>query len=375
MELLGIDAPAWVWACVVGGLVVAGLLVVTRVIAVKFSKLAAASRTSLDDILIETLRRTSVWIILACGLWAGAQFVVLGAETTHVLDHGLTILLLFQAGLWVSFAVRRSRDRYAALHLATNADAVTTMTALSYVARVGIWSLFLLMALDNLGFNVTALLAGLGVGGIAVALALQNVLGDLFASLAITIDKPFVVGDFLVLGAEAGSVEQIGLKSTRIRSLSGEQIIISNRQLLDTRIHNFKRMTERRVPLIFGVTYGTPATLLRQIPAIARRIIDETDGACFDRAHFKAFGDYSLTFEVIYYVESADYTAFMDAQQHINLALYEALEQVEVDFAFPTQTLYLDAARAGGLRVAGMGSNAGRPNGDGARNRDEVRGA
>jgi len=216
--------------------------------------------------------------------------------------------------------------------------------------------LALLLALDNLGVNITALVAGMGIGGIAVALAAQNILGDLFASISIVLDKPFVINDFIIVGDYMGSVEHIGVKTTRIRSLSGEQIVFSNTDLLNSRVRNFKRMVERRVVFSFGVVYGTPAEKLEAIPGIVRGIIEAIDGTRFDRAHFAKYGDSSLDFEVVYFVVTGDYNVYMDIQQAINLAIYRSFEDEGLGFAFPTQTIFLGnelkAAHAG-VSIAG----------------------
>jgi small-conductance mechanosensitive channel len=179
------------------------------------------------------------------------------------------------------------------------------------------------------------------VGGIAVALAVQNVLGDLFASFSIVLDKPFVIGDFIIVGDHLGTVEHVGLKTTRIRSLSGEQLVFSNTDLLGSRIRNFKRMYERRVVFSLGVVYQTPARLLEKIPPMLRQIVESREQVRFDRAHFRDFGPHSLNFEIVYWVLSPDYALYMDIQQEINLEIYRRFEQEGIDFAYPTQTLYL----------------------------------
>jgi small-conductance mechanosensitive channel len=199
----------------------------------------------------------------------------------------------------------------------------------------------LLGMLSNLGVNITAFVASLGVGGIAVALAAQNVLGDLFASLSIVIDKPFEVGDFIALGAVSGTVENVGLKTTRIRSLGGEQVVMSNTELLKQTISNYKRLAERRIVFGFGVRYGTPPELLAQIPGIAEQAVKSGSRLRFDRAHFKALGESSLDFEVVYIVLDADYNLYMDEQQRINLELVRELAARGVEFAFPSRTVYL----------------------------------
>jgi small-conductance mechanosensitive channel len=213
--------------------------------------------------------------------------------------------------------------------------------------------LVLLSMLDNLGINVTALVASLGIGGIAIALAAQNILGDLFASLTIAIDKPFVIGDFIILGQETGTVEHVGLKTTRLRSLSGEQIILSNNDLLQSRIHNYKRMEERRALFAIGVTYDTPAEKLELIPELIKQAVAAQTDARFDRAHFKSFGAFSLDFETVYYVRKPDYGVFMDVQQAINLQLVRSFADHSIAFAFPTQTLHLNHSAAPAPALAG----------------------
>ena len=197
------------------------------------------------------------------------------------------------------------------------------------------------MVLDNLGINVTALVAGLGIGGVAVALALQKILGDLFASLSIMLDKPFVVGDFLVIDDYMGSVEHIGLKTTRIHSLSGEQLVFSNSDLLNSRLRNYGRMFERRVVFSIGVIYETPRKKLQLIPEIIRESVEAQDKIRFDRSHFMKYGDYALMFETVYYVLSPDYNIYMDIQQAIYFAIHKRFEQEQIEFAYPTQKLLL----------------------------------
>ena len=215
------------------------------------------------------------------------------------------------------------------------------LSLIQFVVRVAVWSLALLLIFQNLGFDITALIAGLGVGGIAVALAAQSVLGDLFSSLAIVLDRPFEVGDFIVFGEQMGTVEKIGIKTTRIRALSGEQIAVSNTDLVKTRVHNFKRMKERRVVLVVGVTYDTPADKLERIPSMVTEIIEKQDEVRFERAHFRSFGNSALEFETVYWVLDADYTIYMDKQQAINFAIFRAFQDEGIEFAFPSQTLYV----------------------------------
>ena len=214
---------------------------------------------------------------------------------------------------------------------------------LSFINLI-IWVIGLLFLLDNLGFEISSVIAGLGISGIAVALAAQAILGDLFSYFVIFFDKPFEVGDFIIFDDKLGSIEEIGIKTTKIRSLSGEQIIVSNSNLTGSRVHNYKRMERRRVVFSIGVVYQTPAEKVKQIPEIIKGIILEEENTEFDRSHFKNYGDFSLNFETVYYVLTNDYTVFMDKQQNINLKIYEEFEKRGIEFAYPTQTLYMNKA-------------------------------
>jgi small-conductance mechanosensitive channel len=285
--------------------------------------------------------RTRGWFILAAALYAGSIALDLPSRADRVLGLGIGLALLVQSVVWGNAVITLGVGRYVGRRVEQDASSATTAAVLSFLARLALWTVALLLALDNLGVDVTALVAGLGVGGIAVALALQNVLGDIFAAFSIMLDKPFRIGDFIVVDELLGTVEHIGLKTTRVRSLSGEQLVFSNADLLNSRIRNFKRMQERRVVFGFGVTYDTPADQLERIPAIVQRIVESRPLTRFDRAHFKSFGPSSLDFEVVYYVLTPDYNTRMDIQHAINLELCRQFGQLAIAFAYPTQTLYL----------------------------------
>lgn len=207
------------------------------------------------------------------------------------------------------------------------------------------WIMAILLVAQNLGFNVTALIAGLGIGGIAIAFALQGVLSDVFASFSIYFDRPFQTGDFIIIGEEMGTVKHIGIKSTRIATLQGEELVMSNKELTEARVHNHRKMERRRVGFQFGVTYETPSAKLKRIPQMVKDIVGAIEAAEIDRVHLKEFGDFSLNFDVIYYVNVSDYTVYMDTQEVINLALIEKFEQEGIEFAYPTQTLYVHKAK------------------------------
>ena len=209
------------------------------------------------------------------------------------------------------------------------------------IFKVLIWGLGFILILDNLGYKVSTILAGLGIGGIAVALAAQTIFKDLFSYFIIVFDKPFAVGDFIIVGDLMGTVETIGLKTTRIRSISGEELIFSNSDLTDSRVKNFKRMYNRRVVFSIGVTYDTSLENLKKIPGIIKNIIESIKDTKFDRAHFFKYGDSALIYEVVYFVMGSDYNKYMDIQQEINLKIKEEFDKLKIEFAFPTQTVYV----------------------------------
>ncbi|MDH4134872.1 MAG: mechanosensitive ion channel [Gammaproteobacteria bacterium] len=291
---------------------------------------------------MDVVSATRILLPAAIGVYAATQFLNLPPAGEKVADRAFLSLLMLQSGFWASRVLDFwLRTRFDGTGTPTEGSRTMTRTWLSFLGRVVLWSLAALLILDNLGINITALVASLGIGGIAVALAVQNILGDLFASLSIAIDQPFVIGDFIVVDDLMGTVEHVGLKTTRLRSLSGEQLIFSNNDLLKSRIRNYKRMQERRIEFGIGVTYDTPIEKLERIPDFLREAIAAQNKARFDRAHFKGFGPSSLDFEAVYHVLDPDYPVYMDVQQAINLHLLRELGQHGISLAFPTQTVYL----------------------------------
>lgn len=294
----------------------------------------------LDDLLLTLLGATRTWALLAAGAYLAVLLLAIEPAVSLRLRQLFAILLLLQATLWGNRAIAYFADQYRR-NEDLDGGRRTSLAALTFVSRLVLFSVLLLMVLDNLGLDITALIAGLGVGSIAVALALQGILGDLFASLSIVFDKPFEIGDFIVIDDMLGNVEHIGLRTTRIRSLSGEQLVFANTDLLGSRIRNYKRMAERRILFQVGVEYGTPGDLLRRIPGVVQELVSAIDDTRFDRCHFKGFGAYSLDFETVYYVLSADYNRFMDIQQELNLGLYSRFAELGIEFAFPTETMII----------------------------------
>lgn len=256
-------------------------------------------------------------------------------------NYVFTVVFIF---LFIRLITAASRTAiYAYLgHLDGSGGKAKQVQGIVFILNGALWLVGLIFLFDNLGFNVTAVLTGLGVGGIAIALAAQTILGDIFNYFVIFFDRPFEIGDFIIVDDKMGTVEYIGLKTTRLKSLSGEQIIFSNSNLTNSRVHNYKRMNERRILFHLGVPYDTGSQKLARIPALIRTVVEEQEDTRFDRAHFASYGEYSLNFEVVYYMLSADYNRYMDVQEKINLEVFRKFEQEGVQFAFPTYSIHVN---------------------------------
>ena len=340
MKLAGIPAQNWLIALGIMLVSVLTLRLIKAVAVRYFAKIAARTSLKFDDVILAVLEATRWSFYLAIGLWLGAEYLELSDEQTGWVRVATSLLILVQIGVWLQAGVRKTTEVWSA-QANGDADRRTMASAIGFIAKLVIWSVLLLTALSTLGFEISALIAGLGVGGVAAALAVQNLLGDIFASLSIYFDRPFELGDFIIVGSQLGTVEKVGLRTTRVRSLWGEQIVFPNADLTSSRIHNYKRMEERRIVFGFNVVYSTPAATLEEIPQLVRRIIEEQPDVRFDRAHFKEYGQFALNFEVVYYVLSPNYNVYMDRQQAINLAIFRAFEEQGIQFALPTRTVHL----------------------------------
>jgi len=284
--------------------------------------------------------RTSRLFLSAVAIYLASRYLTFPANVERMLTIVIVALFWMQAGLWSMAAVRFTIERRRKRSEALDAVLTSSIDIILFVAGLVVWTMVLLLALDNLGVEIKPLLAGLGIGGIAIALAVQTVLGDLLASLSIALDKPFTIGDFLSVDDFQGSVEHIGVKSTRLRSISGEQIVISNTDILKARVRNFGRMRERRAVFQVGVHYETPTDALAAIPAAIRSIVEAEPEARFDRCHFLTFGDTALQFETVYIVKRADFNSYADIQQRINLAILGKLRSMSVQFAAPSRNVF-----------------------------------
>lgn len=309
-----------------------------------FVRIARRADARWGEVLAGTVRATSLVLLTTVALYAGFSVLDTPGRLARLIEAVAVLALLAQAGLWANRLIALWMDQKLQESRERGAEGATALSLLTFAARVVLWSVVLLAALDQLGFNITALVAGLGIGGIAVALAVQNILGDLFASLSIVLDKPFAVGDFIVVDGLRGVVERVGIKTTRVRSLDGELLVIPNSDLMKSRIHNYRQMAERRILFAVGVTYQTPPDKVKAIPGWLREAVEAVPRTRFDRAHFKDYGDSALVFEIVYYVLDRDYNLYMDAHQAINLAIFERFAREGVEFAYPTRTLHVQMA-------------------------------
>jgi small-conductance mechanosensitive channel len=338
----GNTVRVWLVALAVFGAVGLVLFVARSLVARRLAAIAARTATAVDDVVVDLLRRTRYYFIVAVSVAAASLVLTLPQNARDGVRTVAVFALLLQIAVWGNGVIQFWLKSYAARKAHTDGTSATTIAAFGVLARIALWILIALLALDNAGIQVTALITGLGITGVAVALAVQNILGDLFGALSIVLDKPFVVGDSIQVDTVNGTVEHIGLKTTRVRSITGEQVIFSNADLLKSRIRNFRRQEERRVIVILGVTYETPRAALARIPAMLRDIVEAQSHVRFDRAHFRSFGASALEYELVYYMTTADYLTYMDTQQAINLQIYDRFAAEKIAFAYPTQRVIAD---------------------------------
>lgn len=339
------NLPAWSLAVLVFFVAYAGLQITKTFVIRNLKRLSAGARSGRHNLVILPIKKTSSLFLLIVATYIALSMLDFPEHFKSLAQKVLVIAFLCQAAVWLDKLVTESIQYTIRKKTGRDASSIALITVMGFVARLSVWSLLVLLALDNLGFDITALIAGLGIGGVAVALAAQNILGDLFASVSIVLDKPFVVGDFIIVDDLMGSVEYIGVKTTRLRSLSGEQLVFSNNDLLRSRIRNYKRMYERRIVFKLGVVYQTPHEKLAAIPGMLREIVERRENIRFDRAHFASYGDFALIYEIVYYVKSPDYNFYMDIQQAINLEIHRCFQEQGIEFAYPTQTLFLEGLK------------------------------
>ena len=345
-QLYGNSLVDWVEAAILVALTWSALLLLRQVIASRYRRFTGEGHATAIRLFAYLIGHTRHLVFIAVALYSAEEFLTFPPRIHTISTNIIVILLLVQVGIWAGrmlqfyLEIRNRRNGGADLALTSSLDII------KFVSMVLIWSLVTLVALDNLGVNITALLAGLGVGGVAVALALQNVLGDLFASLAIALDKPFVVGDTLELDTYVGRVERIGIKTTRLLSVSGEQIILSNADILKSRVRNYSSGQERRALLTFSIDPRTPIPALREIPGIVEQLVRAQPHSRFERCHLKSFGDWSLLYEMSFFTRDPQAKPILDLQQAVNLGLLEALRTRGIRLAVPAELTVNDPPTA-----------------------------
>jgi len=343
--MLGNTVQAWAMSIAVTFLLLAALALVRGIAVRRATRMMERPRRQPTMLLLRTIRATGSLVVVATAVWIGTRSLMLPETVRLLLRIFFVVAVALQVTRWafevldtgIGLFVRHLRDKQGD----DDPNLITAAPAVRFLVRFVVVALVAVLVLQNLGIDVTAMITGLGIGGVAVALAMQNVLGDLFGSLSILLDKPFVVGDFIVVGNTMGTIERIGLKTTRIRALSGEQLVVANSDLLSSRIQNFKRMQQRRVQFALGITYETPLDVVAALPGVLRECIEARRGVRFERAHFTSFGDSALQLEAVYWVLSPDSADHMDGQQEILLAIGRRFADLGVQFAFPTRTVHL----------------------------------
>lgn len=330
---------------ILGGIIV--VLAFKRLIIKRLQRWASKTPGSWDDFIVKSFSRFGIPIILWTIVYWGLHLLDLSEKSERVIQIATSVILTYYVLriissvvlLLLESGVRRKEH---------GEEKIKQLGGLMMLVNGIVWFLGLVFLLSNWGIEVTPIIAGLGIGGIAVALAAQNILGDLFSYFVIFFDRPFEAGDFISVDDKSGTIEYVGIKTTHLRALSGEQIIIGNSNLTNSRIHNYKRMLRRRIVFTIDVEYGTPAETLQKIPAMLRSIVENQKPVTFDRAHFAAYKDWSLRFEVVYFVLSADYNRYMDIHQNINFEIYEEFQKRGINFAFPTQSMFIKSDPEGG---------------------------
>ena len=297
--------------------------------------------TTIDDFLIRIFEEKLVPLLYFGVLYLSFMSLTLTPAAGKVITISIAVILTYFGVSLILALLNYSLERYWAKK-EVDTSRQQSLKGIVTILKVAVWGAGLTFLLDNLGFKISALVAGLGIGGIAVALAAQTILGDLFSYFVIFFDRPFEIGDFIIIGDYLGTIEHIGIKTTRVRSLGGEQLVFSNTDLTNSRIRNYKRMEKRRVVFKLGVIYQTTSDQLKEIPGIIKKAIERIENTGFDRAHFSSYGDFSLNFEIVYYVMSGDYNKYMDIQQDINFAIKDEFEKRGIEFAYPTQTLFME---------------------------------
>ena len=321
------------------------IFIFRKVVISRLRRWAESTETKLDDLLIRGLQKSIIPVLNILVFYFAVKTLSLHPKVERAVDVISVILITYFIIKMITAALRFGLDSYIKSKSTEEEEAqrrIKQMRGITAIVSFFIWVLGFIFLLDNLGFEITTVIAGLGIGGIAIALAAQAVLGDLFSYFVIFFDRPFEIGDFIVIGEFRGNIEHIGIKTTRVRSLSGEQLVFGNSDLTSSRIQNFKRMDRRRVVFKLGVTYQTPAEKIEQAVKVVEQIIIDHPDVTYDRGHFTTFGAFSLDLEFVYFVLSNDYNQHMNIQQDVNFRVLREFEKLGIAFAYPTQTLFVN---------------------------------
>ena len=326
------------------GIFIVGLILVKvlqKIVLYRLKKWAAKTETTLDDLLIKSIEKSLIPLLYFGVFYSALNSLNFIERVSKIIEIASLFIVTFFIVRFISSTILITLT-YLIKKQERGEEKARQLRGMTVLINIFVWVIGIVFLMDNLGFDISAVVAGLGIGGIAIALAAQAILGDLFSYFVIFFDRPFEVGDFIVVGDKKGTVEYTGIKTTRIRALSGEQLVFSNTDLTNSRIHNFKKMEKRRVVFSLGVIYQTPAEKLAEISKLVREIIEKQPDTIFDRGHFASYGDFSLNYEFVYFVNGSDYVKYMDTQQKINLEIFEEFEKRGLEFAYPTQTLFVN---------------------------------
>jgi small-conductance mechanosensitive channel len=332
---------------IVLGTFLAGIFIIQMLKGIIISRMKAWAKktaTTIDDFLLRIIEKKLIPLLYIGAFYLSLNNLAIPSAVSRILDVSYAVIFTY-VGLHLAVEViNYSLERYWA-RKEVDTSRQGSLKGVITILKVIVWGVGITFLLDNLGFEISAVVAGLGIGGIAVALAAQTILGDLFSYFVIFFDRPFEIGDFIIVDEYMGSIEYIGIKTTRVRSLGGEQLVFSNTDLTNARVRNYKRMQKRRIVFKLGVVYQTSSAQIKEIPGIIKGVIEQVDNTAFDRSHFASYGDFSLDFETVYYVLSGDYNKYMDIQQEINFAIKDEFDKLGIEFAYPTQTLFMEKAQ------------------------------
>jgi len=315
--------------------------IIKTVLVNRMKAIATRTKNKIDDIILEVVSQTQELLIVLAGIYVGTHFLTVSDKILSIIEKIFIIVIALQVGYWLGgfinhLVILREKKE------SGNKEEQTALHAFGLFGKIVIWTVVALVTIQNVsGIKMDVLITSLGVGGIAAGLALQNILKDLFASLSIFLDKPFLVGDYIAVGDTGGTIENIGLKSTRLRTLQGEELVFSNSDLLESRIHNYRSMQRRMVDITIGVSPNTPYQTLQSLPALFKDIIEKQPDVTFDRANLSDLGNYTFNFEIIYHIESADFDLYVQRREAIYLEIIQRLQEKNVDMPYPTQTVLL----------------------------------